>query len=502
MNRLFFSRGLIGAVPDATNNTPLECDCHKFVDWRWRTALNLAAAAVAVPRHDDQSIQEAAQVLAAAKGGCGGRQLTDQERVVLTAFRFSQEDTLLRAVVEASLLVQQTPAEIATKWSLCLPLIDTFAKLLFDVRGTDGRHAWVYASQFGHLAGEMFRPGLGQGIRTLAICGGMEMLEEVLAVVFRLEGPTLAADMPSRESPNWEREFEIRVRLGLAMLPLRHTFGLRTEANAAIAEHFATDQYSPHSLEVLQRILTIVKVPKAMRNEIAQLRLSRTMVGDRDQLPPPAKKARRTPRRHQANHSTACHLKKGSTMTNIDNTLQDDLWASLADDDSLSGPPVLVKHEEAVRPPPQRADTPKSDPEMAARIAEEADNLKNAAAASYLTGSLQPLFGLGILPGAFLRYRNQLIEDCGSPTDPITIMMIEQVALAHHNIGKMHVRSALAKTVLEASVYSAAAAKLLTEFRRWPLALAELRSGHQAKSIPPPRPAPRPRTMARTACIE
>ncbi len=43
---------------------------------------------------------------------------------------------------------------------------------------------------------------------------------------------------------------------------------------------------------------------------------------------------------------------------------------------------------------------------------------------------------------AFKKYRDRLLIDCGSPHDPIEVMLIEQLALAHLNAGRLHFRAA------------------------------------------------------------
>ena len=76
---------------------------------------------------------------------------------------------------------------------------------------------------------------------------------------------------------------------------------------------------------------------------------------------------------------------------------------------------------------------------------------------------------------AFKVYRDQLLADSGNPSDPIEIMMIEQIALAHLNIGRLQFRSATAQTVDAAKAYGGMATQLLGEFRRTALALQAFR---------------------------
>jgi hypothetical protein len=73
-------------------------------------------------------------------------------------------------------------------------------------------------------------------------------------------------------------------------------------------------------------------------------------------------------------------------------------------------------------------------------------------------------------------YRNKLLADCGSPTDPIEVMLIEQLALAHLNMGLLHCKASNAGSVECATAYSGAASRLMGEFRRSAIALQAYRA--------------------------
>lgn len=76
---------------------------------------------------------------------------------------------------------------------------------------------------------------------------------------------------------------------------------------------------------------------------------------------------------------------------------------------------------------------------------------------------------------AFQLYVQQLKRDAGNPADPAEQMLIEQLALAHHNIARLSNRASTAKTLDESKVVEAAMARLLGEFRRTAMALKEFR---------------------------
>ena len=55
---------------------------------------------------------------------------------------------------------------------------------------------------------------------------------------------------------------------------------------------------------------------------------------------------------------------------------------------------------------------------------------------SYLYATASHIVGSNISPESFVAYLDQLLEEAGQPTDPIERMLIEQIAMAHHNIGR------------------------------------------------------------------
>jgi hypothetical protein len=76
---------------------------------------------------------------------------------------------------------------------------------------------------------------------------------------------------------------------------------------------------------------------------------------------------------------------------------------------------------------------------------------------------------------SFRRYRDKLIADCGHPRDPIEVMLIEQLALAHMNTGLLFHRAAAAGSVECAAAYLAAVTRLMAEFRRTAISLPAYR---------------------------
>jgi hypothetical protein len=76
----------------------------------------------------------------------------------------------------------------------------------------------------------------------------------------------------------------------------------------------------------------------------------------------------------------------------------------------------------------------------------------------------------------FKTYRDQLLAECGRPTDPIEIMLLEEFVWAHHRLGQLHAEAANAKSADLIEAFNGAATKLMAELRRSALALREYRS--------------------------
>ncbi len=81
---------------------------------------------------------------------------------------------------------------------------------------------------------------------------------------------------------------------------------------------------------------------------------------------------------------------------------------------------------------------------------------------------------------AYKLFRDRLLVECGSPIDPIEIMLIEQLALSHLNTGRLHFKSATADGLEAARTYGALAIALAGEFRRGAMALKAYRARPQA----------------------
>jgi len=85
---------------------------------------------------------------------------------------------------------------------------------------------------------------------------------------------------------------------------------------------------------------------------------------------------------------------------------------------------------------------------------------------------------------------DDLFKGLGSPTDPVERMLAEQLALAHHAVGRLLACGASRAADPEVTACHASAARLMAEFRRTALALMAyrgLRAGprHGGTGAPP-----------------
>jgi hypothetical protein len=111
-----------------------------------------------------------------------------------------------------------------------------------------------------------------------------------------------------------------------------------------------------------------------------------------------------------------------------------------------------------------------------------AANLAETSGAMFMYASMNGVFrGADAL--AFKKYRDTLIAVCGSPHDPVEVMLIEQLALAHLNTGRLHFRAANAESLDGARVYGGLAVLLQGELRRTALALKQYRAAAGPKGL-------------------
>lgn len=110
---------------------------------------------------------------------------------------------------------------------------------------------------------------------------------------------------------------------------------------------------------------------------------------------------------------------------------------------------------------------------------QQAASLREMSGAAFLYGTMGEMFGSSIEGSGYKAYRDRLVRDSGNPSDPIEVMLIEQLILAHNALGRLHCKAANSTQIEATQIFNAAAARLSAEFRKSALALAEYRLAGQ-----------------------
>ena len=107
--------------------------------------------------------------------------------------------------------------------------------------------------------------------------------------------------------------------------------------------------------------------------------------------------------------------------------------------------------------------------------------LRDMTAAGFLHWTVSSLMPAELSAEGFKLYRDKLLQEAGNPSDPIEIMLIEQLALAHFSIGRLQMKSCTMDNIKLAIAYHDATTRLLGEFRRCSLALEDFRAKQAAR---------------------
>ena len=128
--------------------------------------------------------------------------------------------------------------------------------------------------------------------------------------------------------------------------------------------------------------------------------------------------------------------------------------------------PVRAEANPQALPGPARAASP-GPPERQSFLVEKA----------LVPSCMATAFGLDSQVGVagYRGYLDRVYEDAGEPTDPIEAMMLEQLAFAHLAAAYSQARAGKAEGLEAVALYNAAAARLLSEFRKTALALQTYR---------------------------
>lgn len=86
-------------------------------------------------------------------------------------------------------------------------------------------------------------------------------------------------------------------------------------------------------------------------------------------------------------------------------------------------------------------------------------------------------------------FLDRIFAEAGSPTDPVEVMLLEQLVLAHLRAAQLQAHAGMAEGLEAVRLYNAAAARLLAEFRKTALALKSYRESpaRRDRTGPPPQ---------------
>jgi hypothetical protein len=88
-------------------------------------------------------------------------------------------------------------------------------------------------------------------------------------------------------------------------------------------------------------------------------------------------------------------------------------------------------------------------------------------------------------------FLDRIFAGAGSPTDPVEVMLLQQLVLAHLRAAQLQAHAGMAEGLEAVRLYNAAAARLLAEFRKTALALKcyrEAPARRDRTETPPPQP--------------
>ena len=108
--------------------------------------------------------------------------------------------------------------------------------------------------------------------------------------------------------------------------------------------------------------------------------------------------------------------------------------------------------------------------------------LQHHISSDYLQAILTEAIGTGPPREGLQEYLKNVLQQAGGASDPIERIIVEQILMMHHSVGRLHIKAASSATHDQDKVYSERATALTAELRRWILALPQYREKSRAKS--------------------
>ena len=260
--------------PNTIGPIPPDCSPDRFLDWRMRYAHHLAQHTAARPiEHEDSWVQMAANVFAHQLDGPTEPKPTPLNLTIGEALKLHQSDTLERHVLDARLLAQEEPEEIARRSRLSPLTICAYSTLLFDVRGRDRKGIWTLAPFSNGVVVDSEVGQFGFALKQTACFKTSEDFEAHLEVLFRLDGKTLADGLPDQATPASARELAIRLTLAKSLLPnTRPTEKLLRRFDEVATRDIVAGRASSETTDLAVQILQKAKIPATLMKEIRRVR--------------------------------------------------------------------------------------------------------------------------------------------------------------------------------------------------------------------------------------
>jgi hypothetical protein len=259
---------------ESDKSIPPECDPEKYLDWRFRYAHHLAEHAEELPiQHGDAWVEHAANFLATPQVGNVGCSATDAELAIRDALAIYSSDSLVREVLEARLLAQQSPGYIAGKCRLDELAIVAYEAVFFSVRGHQRMQVWCRENYLSSPPGNSLVQQLGSVVKRAIFTQGPVGIEDRIGVLLELGADTLADGLSEPASPEFQRTFYIRQEFAGPLLPHNRTASrLYDRFRQVAAGRVSLGRTSYEAILAGMEVLRMARISLALQHELHRLR--------------------------------------------------------------------------------------------------------------------------------------------------------------------------------------------------------------------------------------
>ncbi len=259
---------------EADKSMPPECNPGEYLDWRIRYAHHLAEHTEKRPiRHTDAWVEHVANFLATPQEANIGCRPADVQLAIRDALDVHSSDSLVREVLEARLLAQQSPGYIAGK---CKPdelAIEAYEAVFFNVRGHRRLQVWCRENRPSLPPGYSLVRQLGSVVKRATFTQGPLGINDRIGVLLGLDGETLADGLPVPASPEFPRTFYIRQEFAGPLLPHNRTASrLYDRFRQVAAGGLSGGSTSYEAVSAGMEVLRMARISLALQQELHRLR--------------------------------------------------------------------------------------------------------------------------------------------------------------------------------------------------------------------------------------